>query len=203
MVRYSPRADTALSNHPVDVLWDDGLTMILAGGEDTGGCLGLVRDVVPAGHRGPRLHLHPRFDEGFYVLDGELVFRLGDAVITVCRRAGAGASWCRPHVRQPHRPRRPSADVRNAFRLRAVLRRRRSTGDAARRRDDCRRRAHGRRARGIRLNPTGRWRAHLCRSPIRSRDSGLPNDDNADRHCDVRMALNLSLIHISEPTRPY
>jgi len=58
--------------------------MILAGGEDTGGCLGLVRDVVPAGHRGPRLHLHPRFDEGFYVLDGELVFRLGDAVITVC-----------------------------------------------------------------------------------------------------------------------
>lgn len=22
------------------------------------------------------------------------------------------------------------------------------------------------------------------------RDSGLPNDDNADRHCDVRMAMN-------------
>jgi uncharacterized cupin superfamily protein len=60
--------------------------MILADGESTDGHLGLIRDVVPAGHTGPRLHLHPEFDEGFYVLAGELVFRVGDSVSTV--RAG-------------------------------------------------------------------------------------------------------------------
>jgi uncharacterized cupin superfamily protein len=54
--------------------------MILVGGEDTGGHLGLIEDVVRAGHAGPRLHLHPRFDEGFYLLDGELVFQLGDEI---------------------------------------------------------------------------------------------------------------------------
>lgn len=63
--------------------------MILVSGEDTGGSLGLIRDVVPAGHRGPRLHLHPRFDEGFYVLDGELLVRLGDELSIV--RAGGMA----------------------------------------------------------------------------------------------------------------
>jgi hypothetical protein len=40
--------------------------MILVGGESTGGHLGLIRDVVPARHAGPLLHLHTRFDEGFY-----------------------------------------------------------------------------------------------------------------------------------------
>ena len=60
--------------------------MILIDGESTGGHLGLVRDVVPAGHAGPRLHLHPAFDEGFYVLAGELIFRVGDGVSIV--RAG-------------------------------------------------------------------------------------------------------------------
>jgi uncharacterized cupin superfamily protein len=60
--------------------------MILLDGESTGGQLGVVRDVVPAGHAGPRLHLHPAFDEGFYVLAGELVFRVGDGVSIV--RAG-------------------------------------------------------------------------------------------------------------------
>jgi hypothetical protein len=37
--------------------------MILVDGESTGGCLGLIHDVVPAGHAGPLLHLHPAFDE--------------------------------------------------------------------------------------------------------------------------------------------
>jgi hypothetical protein len=40
---------------------------------------------VPAGFGGPPLHHHD-FDEGFYVLDGELTFQLGDEV----RTAGPG-----------------------------------------------------------------------------------------------------------------
>ena len=58
-------------------------SMILLGGESTGGHLGLIRDVVSPRHAGPRLHLHPAFDEGFYVLAGELVFRVGDLVSVV------------------------------------------------------------------------------------------------------------------------
>jgi mannose-6-phosphate isomerase-like protein (cupin superfamily) len=47
-------------------------------GEDTGGELALVEQVVPAGYPGPPLHLHPDFDEHFYVIDGALAFRMGD-----------------------------------------------------------------------------------------------------------------------------
>jgi uncharacterized cupin superfamily protein len=55
--------------------------VILVSGEQTDGHLGMIEDVIPAGHLGPRLHLHPRFDEGFYVLEGELAFRLGEAIV--------------------------------------------------------------------------------------------------------------------------
>jgi uncharacterized cupin superfamily protein len=60
--------------------------MILVDGASTDGHVGLIRDIVPAGHAGPRLHLHPAFDEGFYVLAGELVVRVGDTISVV--RAG-------------------------------------------------------------------------------------------------------------------
>ena len=60
--------------------------MILVTGDSTQGHLGMIHDIVPAGHTGPSLHWHPNFDEGFYVLDGELLFRLEDDVQTV----GAG-----------------------------------------------------------------------------------------------------------------
>jgi len=45
--------------------------------EETGGALGVVENVAPAGWPGPPLHHHD-FDETFYVLDGELTFQLGD-----------------------------------------------------------------------------------------------------------------------------
>jgi quercetin dioxygenase-like cupin family protein len=45
---------------------------ILAGGDSTGGSLGLVDMIeVPAGDM-PPLHVHHESDEGFYVVDGEL-----------------------------------------------------------------------------------------------------------------------------------
>ena len=72
----APAVESRISSAPV----------ILVDGERTGGHLGLIDDIVPAGHTGPQLHVHPAFDEGFYVLSGELVFRLGDAVLVV--RAG-------------------------------------------------------------------------------------------------------------------
>jgi uncharacterized cupin superfamily protein len=72
--------------------------MILVDGERTGGHLGLIHDIVPAGHAGPALHLHPAFDEGFYVLAGELVFRVGDRVSTVRAGEVALARRGEPHT---------------------------------------------------------------------------------------------------------
>jgi uncharacterized cupin superfamily protein len=72
--------------------------MILVDGEGTDGHLGLIRDIVPAGHAGPRLHLHPSFDEGFYVLAGELVFRVGDTVSVVRAGEVAVAQRGQPHT---------------------------------------------------------------------------------------------------------
>jgi mannose-6-phosphate isomerase-like protein (cupin superfamily) len=46
--------------------------------EQTDGRLGLVEQVVPGGYPGPALHVHPDFDETFYVIEGTLAFRIGD-----------------------------------------------------------------------------------------------------------------------------
>ena len=56
-------------------------------GEHTGGRLALIENVLPAGFGGMPLHVHPGFDEAFYVLDGGLTFRVGDEVAA----AGPGA----------------------------------------------------------------------------------------------------------------
>jgi mannose-6-phosphate isomerase-like protein (cupin superfamily) len=44
----------------------------------TDGQLGLVEQVVPGGYPGPAMHVHPDFDETFYVIEGKLGFRVGD-----------------------------------------------------------------------------------------------------------------------------
>ena len=72
--------------------------MILVDGESTDGHLGLIRDIVPAGHAGPLLHVHPAFDEGFYILAGELVFRVGNKVSTVKVGEVALAHRGEPHT---------------------------------------------------------------------------------------------------------
>src|ERR1700755_642504 len=46
--------------------------------EQTDGSLGLVEQQIPAGYPGPAMHVHPDFDETFYVIEGELGFRVGD-----------------------------------------------------------------------------------------------------------------------------
>ena len=46
--------------------------------EQTGGRLGLTEQVVPEGYPGPPLHVHPDFEETFYVIEGTLDFTIGD-----------------------------------------------------------------------------------------------------------------------------
>jgi|1185.fasta_scaffold84390_2 quercetin dioxygenase-like cupin family protein len=57
---------------------------VLLHGEESGGQMSVTEIVVPP-NAGPPLHRHD-FDEAFYLLEGELVFQLGDALVT--RRAG-------------------------------------------------------------------------------------------------------------------
>jgi quercetin dioxygenase-like cupin family protein len=57
----------------------------LVTGEETGGAYFVMEALVPPGG-GPPPHVHTREDETFYILEGEIEFRLGDDTVT----AGAG-----------------------------------------------------------------------------------------------------------------
>ena len=71
---------------PVVQTRDQAATQTVLGGSiavrlraaDTDGQLGLVEQVVPGGYPGPAMHVHPDFDEIFYVIEGKLGFRVGD-----------------------------------------------------------------------------------------------------------------------------
>ena len=56
-------------------------TRVLLRSEETGGHVSMVENVVPPRRQGPFLHSHD-FDEAFYILDGELVFQVGDDLVT-------------------------------------------------------------------------------------------------------------------------
>jgi quercetin dioxygenase-like cupin family protein len=56
-------------------------TNVLLRSEDSDGHVSLVENVVPPHSAGPPLHRHD-FDEAFYLLEGELVFQVGDVLVT-------------------------------------------------------------------------------------------------------------------------
>jgi mannose-6-phosphate isomerase-like protein (cupin superfamily) len=49
-------------------------------GEETDGLCALIENTIPAGYAGPPLHFHEHTDELFYVIGGEIAFRLGEEV---------------------------------------------------------------------------------------------------------------------------
>jgi quercetin dioxygenase-like cupin family protein len=55
-------------------------TDVLLRGEETGGHVSVTEIVVPPG-AGPPLHMHD-FDEVFYMLEGELIFQIDEALVT-------------------------------------------------------------------------------------------------------------------------
>jgi quercetin dioxygenase-like cupin family protein len=54
-------------------------TDVLLRGEETGGQVSVTEIVVPPHTAGPPLHTHD-FDEAFYMLEGELIFQVDDAL---------------------------------------------------------------------------------------------------------------------------
>jgi len=59
----------------------DVTTNVLLHSDETGGHVSVTEIVVPPHTAGPPLHRHD-FDEAFYVLEGELIFQAGDALVT-------------------------------------------------------------------------------------------------------------------------
>jgi quercetin dioxygenase-like cupin family protein len=56
-------------------------TNVLVRSEETGGHVSVTEIEVPPHTAGPPLHTHD-FDEAFYVLEGELIFQVEDALVT-------------------------------------------------------------------------------------------------------------------------
>jgi quercetin dioxygenase-like cupin family protein len=56
-------------------------TNVLRRGEQTSGHVSVTEIVVPPHSAGPPLHRHD-FDEAFYMLEGELIFQVDDALAT-------------------------------------------------------------------------------------------------------------------------
>jgi mannose-6-phosphate isomerase-like protein (cupin superfamily) len=68
----------------------------LATGEDTGGKYALWEAMVPPGG-GPPPHVHSREDEGFYVLEGEITFRVGEERVVATAGMSANMPVGTPH----------------------------------------------------------------------------------------------------------
>ena len=68
----------------------------LATGEDTGGRYALWEAVVPPGG-GPPPHVHSREQEGFYVLEGEITFTVGDQRLVATAGTFASLPVGTPH----------------------------------------------------------------------------------------------------------
>jgi quercetin dioxygenase-like cupin family protein len=62
--------------------WLGGLAVIKATGQQTSGRYSLVEVLEPEGADGP-LHVHHREDEGFWILEGVLTFRIGEQQLQV------------------------------------------------------------------------------------------------------------------------
>ncbi|MDP9368203.1 MAG: quercetin 2,3-dioxygenase [Chloroflexota bacterium] len=60
--------------------WFDSLAVIKATAADTGGQMTIIEVTEPPGVQGP-LHVHHREDEGFWILEGDATFEVGDAII--------------------------------------------------------------------------------------------------------------------------
>ena len=68
----------------------------LATGEDTNGRYAQWEAVVPPGG-GPPPHVHSREEEGFYVLEGEITFRIGDQRLVATAGTFANMPVGAPH----------------------------------------------------------------------------------------------------------
>ncbi|MBA2514004.1 MAG: cupin domain-containing protein [Solirubrobacterales bacterium] len=70
---------------------------VLVRSEQSSGRIGVIESLMPAGAAGPPLHTHD-FDEAFYVLEGELTFRLDGKLVRIAAGQLAFAPGGEPHT---------------------------------------------------------------------------------------------------------
>jgi len=80
----------------------DGVMVVKIRDEDTAGAYSMYDNTIPAGSQGPRHHIHRDHEEAFYVLEGELIVRVGTRTITA--PAGSFAVVPRGVIHQPSNP---------------------------------------------------------------------------------------------------
>ncbi|HWB95985.1 MAG TPA: cupin domain-containing protein, partial [Bryobacteraceae bacterium] len=68
-------AGATANGHPLDIYGSWILPKLT--GAQTGGNLAILESITPPGG-GPPYHVHHREEEGFYVLEGEFLFEIGD-----------------------------------------------------------------------------------------------------------------------------
>jgi quercetin dioxygenase-like cupin family protein len=103
---------TTTAKHPVTKPAGEGERYVLGpvavtiklSSEDTAGTLAMIEYELPARFQGPPPHVHPAFDEMFYVVEGEVRFQCGDQ--TIDATAGVTA-WCPGNA--PHSFSNPTA----------------------------------------------------------------------------------------------
>jgi quercetin dioxygenase-like cupin family protein len=76
---------------------EEGLRILLAARENHHAA-GVVEMAFPVASGGPPLHVHPTHGEGFYVLDGEMTFQLGEVIVTADAGTWAFAPRDTPHT---------------------------------------------------------------------------------------------------------
>jgi len=94
-----------MPRHPILLKPSEGQTIafvgdlyrILATGDDTHGRYALIEADVPPG-AGPPLHVHTREEEGFYVLEGEITFTVGDRRVVATPGTFANTPIGVPHT---------------------------------------------------------------------------------------------------------
>lgn len=89
-----PIIRTAAQGRTVAVVGD--VYCFLVTGDETAGKYALWETIVPSGG-GPPPHVHSREEEGFYVLEGEITFRIGDERIVATAGTFANMPVGTPH----------------------------------------------------------------------------------------------------------
>jgi quercetin dioxygenase-like cupin family protein len=85
---YAVSAEAAPAYWPVGILWN-----IVLSADATAGQFTMIDQQMPKGS-GPPPHIHERYDEGFFIIDGEIEYTVGDGDDrqTITAKAG-GSVW--------------------------------------------------------------------------------------------------------------
>ena len=91
---HQPVLRTPAEGRTIAVVGD--VYRFLATGEDTDGKYALWEAIVPPGG-GPPPHVHSREEEGFYILEGEITFQIGDERVVATAGMFANLPAGTPH----------------------------------------------------------------------------------------------------------